>query len=80
MLFIVDPTIACPLAPDVENSVRLNEAFYAHSTVTYKCYEGFWFDDHSLQASITCLVTGQWERNLQPCNGQCDYFYVYITL
>ena len=70
-LFIVpiDTTVSCPLAPDILNGYRLNEAFYAHSTVTYQCYDGFWFEDHTLQSTVTCLLSGRWNNIPSSCTG-----------
>ena len=69
----IDETISCPLAPDAAFSYRLNEAFYAHSSVTYKCVDGFWFPDHTLETDITCLTTGNWNKVVPACQGNCTH-------
>ena len=68
----IDTSVACPIAPAVDNAEIMNESYFANAIVEYRCLPGHWFPDHSIRQSITCLTTGAWDREVEPCLSKCN--------
>ena len=62
--------ITCPLAEDVDNARRLNDAFYVGAIVTYQCYYGYALPNkQGTELRIVCLPSGEWSAQTIGCES-----------
>ncbi|CAK8677832.1 unnamed protein product [Clavelina lepadiformis] len=48
-----------------ENEGTSFESYFINSTFTYKCDEGFWFENKTFDMEVTCLKSGKWNRDIE---------------